>query len=51
MISINPDAHQVEGFQDMFFGTLIAQKVGIPRRNVLNAMDLNEINRYLRDRK
>ncbi len=51
MISINPDAHQVEGFQDMFFSTLIAQKVGIPRRNVLNAMDLNEINRYLRDRK
>lgn len=51
MISINPDAHQVEGFQDMFFGTLIAQKVGISRRNVLNAMDLNEINRYLRDRK
>jgi hypothetical protein len=41
----------VEGFQDMFFGTLIAQKVGISRRNVLNAMDLNEINRYLRDRK
>ncbi len=51
MISINPDAHQVEGFQDMYFGTLIAQKVGIPRKNVLNAMDLNEINRYLRDRK
>ena len=51
MISINPDAHQVEGFQDMYFGTLIAQKAGIPRKNVLNAMDLNEINRYLRGRK
>ncbi len=51
MISINPDAHQVEGFQDMYFGTLIAQKVGIPKKNVLNAMDLNEITRYLRDRK
>lgn len=51
MISINPDAHQVEGFQDMYFGTLVAQKVGVPKNKVLNAMDLNEISRYLRDRK
>jgi len=51
MISINPDAHQLEGFQDMYFGTLIAQKAGVPKNKVLNAMNLNEISRYLRDRK
>ena len=43
LLSINPDAHRVEGHLDMKYGTLIARKGGISKLNCLNAMNLKQI--------
>lgn len=43
LLSINPDAHRKEGFNDMKFGTLIARKGGLSKENCLNAMNLEQI--------
>ncbi len=43
LLSINPDAHRVEGHLDMKYGTLIARKGGISKLNCLNAMNLEQI--------
>jgi DNA polymerase (family 10) len=43
LLSINPDAHRKEGFNDMKYGTLIARKGGLSKENCLNAMNLEQI--------
>jgi len=43
LLSINPDAHRVEGFLDMEYGILSARKGGVTKQNCLNALSLNEI--------
>lgn len=50
-ISINPDAHEKQGFHDMFFGTLAARKGGLLTRNTLNALSLDEFETFLEERK
>ncbi|WP_419699114.1 helix-hairpin-helix domain-containing protein [Mucilaginibacter sp. NFX135] len=42
-LSINPDAHRVEGFLDMRFGVLAARKGGLFKEMCLNALSLSEI--------
>ncbi|WP_432714409.1 helix-hairpin-helix domain-containing protein [Pedobacter sp.] len=46
LLSINPDAHRMEGFHDMHYGTLIARKGGLTAHNCLNAFSLAEITEY-----
>ena len=46
-ISINPDAHEKQGYHDMFFGTLAARKGGLLTRNTLNALSLEAFEQYL----
>ena len=43
MISINPDAHEKQGYHDMFFGTLAARKGGLLTKNTLNALSLRNL--------
>lgn len=43
LLSINPDAHRMEGFHDMKYGTLVARKGGLSKNNCLNAMSLEQI--------
>jgi DNA polymerase (family 10) len=43
MISINPDAHRLEGFDHMRFGVMAARKGGLVKANCLNALPLNEL--------
>ncbi len=50
-VSINPDAHEKQGYHDMFFGTLAARKGGLLTRNTLNALNLDDFERFLSDRK
>ena len=45
-ISINPDAHSVEGLDDMRYGVGIARKGWLEEQNILNALSLAEIERY-----
>lgn len=47
MISINPDAHEKQGYHDMYFGTLAARKGGLLQKNTLNAMSLEEFESFL----
>jgi len=51
LLSINPDAHRVEGNLDMKYGTLIARKGGLSSLNCLNAMNLEQISRVFEQQK
>jgi len=47
LISINPDAHEKEGYHDMYYGTLAARKGGLTRNMTLNAKSLKEFEAWL----
>ncbi|MEK7250669.1 MAG: DNA polymerase/3'-5' exonuclease PolX [Bacteroidota bacterium] len=48
MIAINPDAHNIEGLQDVFYGVGIARKGWLEKRDVLNARPLKDVLEYLK---
>lgn len=43
MISINPDAHEKEGYHDMYYGVCSARKAGLIKKFTFNALSLTEI--------
>ena len=47
MISINPDAHNVEGLRDVYFGVGVARKGWLEQKDVLNARNLQGVLGYL----
>lgn len=51
MISINPDAHQKEGFRDMYYGICVARKGLLSKEHCFNARSLSEIESYFNKRK
>lgn len=51
LISIDPDAHSIHGFQDIRYGTLAAQKGGITKTNNLSSYTVDMLNNYLLQRK
>ena len=51
MLSINPDAHEKNGFHDMYYGTLMGQKGGLTKEMNLNSMSLEQINAYFAKKK
>lgn len=50
MLSINPDAHAMEGYADMKYGVLVGRKGGLTKEMTLNAMTMNEIGKYFSSR-
>lgn len=50
-VSINPDAHEKMGYHDMYFGTLAARKGGLLTQNTLNALNLEEFESFLLERR
>jgi DNA polymerase (family 10) len=50
-LSINPDAHRVEGFKDMAYGVLAARKGGVTKENCLNALDLQRLQEIFSSKK
>jgi DNA polymerase (family 10) len=46
LLSINPDAHRMEGFRDMHYGVFIGRKGGLQATQCLNAFSLSEITKY-----
>jgi DNA polymerase (family 10) len=50
-LSINPDAHRVEGFKDMAYGVLAARKGGLTKENCLNALDLQRLQEIFSSKK
>ena len=51
MLSINPDAHEMDGYLDMKYGVLVARKGGLTKEKTFNTLTLQEMERYLQTRK
>lgn len=51
MLSINPDAHKMEGYKDMYYGLLTGRKGGLTKDMCLNAMNLDDISKYFEGRR
>lgn len=51
MISINPDAHEKQGYHDIYFGTCAARKGMLTKEMCFNALDRAEIETYFTKRK
>jgi len=51
LISIDPDAHSVEGYDDCRYGVLAAQKGGLSKQQNLSSYTLLEFEQYLENRK
>lgn len=49
LISINPDAHSIDGFDDIKYGALAAQKALLPAANNLSSFSLGEFEEWLYD--
>lgn len=47
MLSINPDAHEKEGYFDMHYGVAVARKGGLLANMTFNALGLKEMEEYL----
>jgi DNA polymerase (family 10) len=46
-ISINPDAHSIQGLQDFFIGVGIARKGWLESCDIINTMELAEVSQFL----
>jgi DNA polymerase (family X) len=51
LISIDPDAHSLSGYNDVKYGVLAAQKAGLTREQNLSSFSLKEFEKFLADRK
>lgn len=51
MLSINPDAHEEAGIDDMYFGVCTARKAGVPKEAILNTFSLKDIEAYFNAKK
>jgi DNA polymerase (family 10) len=47
LISINPDAHAIDGFQDCAYGVLVAQKAGLTAAQNLSSFSLAEMMEFI----
>ena len=51
ILSINPDAHSIDGFEHMRYGVLTGRKGGLTADQTLNAWSLERVERFFNDRK
>ena len=47
LISINPDAHSVNGFADVYYGVLAAQKAGVTKEQNLSSFSLPQFKDFI----
>ncbi len=47
LISINPDAHAIDGFDDCRYGVLVAQKAGLIKEKNLSSFSLQAIEKFI----
>ena len=47
LISINPDAHAIEGYRDIRYGVLAAQKGGLTREKNLSSFGLADFEAFI----
>ena len=51
LISINPDAHSIEGFNDCRYGVLVAQKTFLTKEQNLSSFSLQQFENFLKQKK
>ncbi|HNA00499.1 MAG TPA: PHP domain-containing protein, partial [Ferruginibacter sp.] len=51
LISIDPDAHEIEGYNDNRYGVLAAQKALVTKEQNLSSMGLADFEKFIRQRK
>ncbi|HTN06954.1 PHP domain-containing protein [Agriterribacter sp.] len=51
LISVDPDAHHTDGYNDIRYGVLAAQKAGLTRQSNLSSYSLGEFEIFLQKRK
>lgn len=51
LLSIDPDAHAIEGFKDVYYGAMIGQKGGLTAKSNLSSFSLPEFEAFLQQRK
>lgn len=51
LLSINPDAHEIAGFDDVKYGVLAAQKGLLTKQNNFSSWSLTQVETYLANRK
>ena len=51
LISIDPDAHSLDGYNDTRYGVLAAQKAGLTKEQNLSSFSLKEFEKFLAERK
>lgn len=51
LISIDPDAHSIEGYNDIKYGVLAAQKGGLTKEQNLSSFSLQEFENFLAERR
>lgn len=47
LLSIDPDAHSIEGYHDVYYGVKAAQKGGLTKEKNLSSFSLKELEEYL----
>ncbi|HEY8918671.1 MAG TPA: helix-hairpin-helix domain-containing protein [Chitinophaga sp.] len=50
LISIDPDAHSIEGYKDIYYGTLAARKGGLSKEKNLSSFSRTELEQFLQQR-
>jgi DNA polymerase (family 10) len=51
LISIDPDAHTIDGYHDITYGTLVAQKAGVTPEKNLSSFTLKHMEEFLAKKK
>jgi DNA polymerase (family X) len=49
LISIDPDAHSIEGYHDIHYGVLAAQKAGVTKENNLSSFSLEAFEKFVKE--
>jgi DNA polymerase (family 10) len=50
-VAVDPDAHDIGGFDDMRFGVIMARKAWLTKADVLNCKDTEEIDAWFTSRR
>jgi DNA polymerase (family 10) len=51
LISIDPDAHSIYGFNDIYYGILVAQKAGLTKQQNLSSFSLQQFETFVAGQK
>ncbi|WP_209332625.1 helix-hairpin-helix domain-containing protein [Lunatimonas salinarum] len=50
-LSINPDAHETDGFADMRYGVIVGRKGGLTREMTLNTLGVSDLDTYFQQKR